>query len=293
MKPFGLIILDKPVGPTSHAMVSLVRKGTGIRKVGHAGTLDPRASGVLVLCLGGATRLSEYLSGTSKEYEAVVRFGASTRTFDTDGEVTRRTGEAPTRRQIEAALPGFLGDIIQKPPPYSAIKVQGRKAYEIARAGDDPDLAPRQIHISRLDIRSYTPPDLSLIVECSAGTYIRSLAHDLGETVGTGAHLAALKRNRAGPFRLEEAVPLPMLEVGFLTGKWSQHVRPASDALPDLPPISVKADGAELLRFGHRIPADPPASGLAKAIGPDGDLLAILEAADDGATWHPRKVFLE
>jgi tRNA pseudouridine55 synthase len=292
MNDFGLIIMDKPVGPTSHAMVSLVRKGTGIRKVGHAGTLDPRASGVLVLCLGAATRLSEYLSGTAKEYEAVVRFGASTRTFDTDGEITRNTGEAPTRRQIETVLPRFQGDIIQKPPPFSAIKVQGRKAYEIARAGDDPDLAPRKIHISHLDIRAYTPPDLSLVVECSAGTYIRSLAHDLGEAVGTGAHLAALKRTRAGPFRIQDAVPLPMLEVGFLTGKWGQYVRPAHDALPDLPAIMVLDEGVELLRFGHRIPAEPPAQGMAKAIGPGGDLLAILEAADDGASWHPRKVFL-
>jgi tRNA pseudouridine55 synthase len=292
MKDFGLIILDKPVGPTSHAMVALVRKGTGIRKVGHAGTLDPRASGVLVLCLGAATRLSEYLSGTVKEYEAVVRFGASTRTFDTDGEVTRRTDTAPTRREVEAALPRFMGDIVQKPPPFSAIKVQGRKAYELARAGDDPDLAPRTITISRLDIRSYTPPDLSLHVECSAGTYIRSLAHDLGEAVLTGAHLAALKRIRAGPFRIQEAVPLPMLEVGFLTGKWGQHVLPAASALPDLTAVQVGAEGVELLRFGHRIPADPPAEGMAKAIGPDGELLAILEAADAGATWHPRKVFL-
>jgi tRNA pseudouridine55 synthase len=292
MKDFGLLILDKPVGPTSHAMVSLVRRGTGIRKVGHAGTLDPRASGVLVLCLGAATRLSEFLSGTSKEYEAVIRFGASTRTFDTDGEITRSTGESPTRREVEAALPRFLGEILQNPPPFSAIKVQGRKAYEMARAGREVQLEPRTIHISRLDIHAYNPPDLSLAVDCSAGTYIRSLAHDLGEAVGTGAHLAALKRTRAGPFRIQEAIPLPMLEVGFLTQKWEQHVRPASDALPDLPVVQVGEDDIERIRFGHALAASPPADGLAKAVGPDGELLAILEAADGGSTWHPRKVFL-
>ncbi|HET7009733.1 MAG TPA: tRNA pseudouridine(55) synthase TruB [Anaerolineales bacterium] len=292
MKAFGLIIVDKPVGPTSHQIVGLVRKGTGIRKVGHAGTLDPRASGVLVLCLGAATRLSEYLSITAKEYEALVRFGASTRTFDTDGEITRRTDKAPTRRQIEAVLPQFQGDIVQKPPPYSAIKIQGRKAYEMARAGDEPPLEPRQIHISRLEIRSYTPPDLALMVECSAGTYIRSLAHDLGEAVGTGAHLAALKRTKAGPFRIQEAVPLPMLEVGFLTGKWVQYVRPASDALPELDSVQVDEASVAQLRDGHRIPAAGRASGLAKAIGPDGELVAILESADEGALWHPRKVFV-
>ena len=292
MKTFGLIVVDKPVGPTSHQIVGLVRKGTGIRKVGHAGTLDPRASGVLVLCLGPATRLSEFLSNTAKEYEAVVRFGASTRTFDTDGEVTRRTGQAPTRRQIEAVLPRFQGDIIQKPPPYSAIKVQGRKAYEMARAGEEPSLEPRQIHISRLEIRSYTSPDLALIVECSAGTYIRSLAHDLGEAVGTGAHLAALKRTKAGPFRIQEAVPLPMLEVGFLTGKWEQHMRPASDALPELAAVEVDEAAVARLRDGHRIPSGGQAEGLAKALSLDGELVAILEAADEGTTWHPRKVFL-
>jgi tRNA pseudouridine55 synthase len=292
VKDFGLIVVDKPVGPTSHQIVGMVRKGTGIRKVGHAGTLDPRASGVLVLCLGAATRLSEFLSNTAKEYEALVRFGASTRTFDTDGEVTRRTDQAPTRRQIESVLPQFQGDIIQKPPPYSAIKIHGRKAYEIARAGDEPPLEPRQIHISRLDIRTYTPPDLALIVECSAGTYIRSLAHDLGETLGTGAHLAALKRTKAGPFRIQDAVPMPMLEVGFLTGKWGQHVRPASDALPDLDPVNVDAAAVAQLRDGHRIPSGGGAAGLAKALDPDGELVAILEAVDEGAAWHPRKVFL-
>jgi tRNA pseudouridine55 synthase len=291
MKNFGLIIVDKPIGPTSHQIVALVRRGTGIRKVGHAGTLDPRASGVLVLCLGAATRLSEYLSNTAKEYEALVRFGASTRTFDTDGEVTRRTDQSPTRRQIENVLPQFKGSIVQKPPPYSAIKIHGRKAYEMARAGDEPPLEPREVIISHLEIRSYNPPDLALVVECSAGTYIRSLAHDLGEAVGTGAHLAALKRTKAGPFRIQEAVPLPMLEVGFLTGKWLQHVRPASDALPDLPPVTVDEAAVARLRDGHRIPAQA-ATGLAKALTPDGELVAVLAAADDGKTWHPHKVFL-
>lgn len=292
MKDFGLIIADKPVGPTSHQIVGHVRRGTGIRKVGHAGTLDPRASGVLVLCLGAATRLSEYLSMTSKEYEATIRFGISTRTFDTDGEVTRQSNRSPSRREIEQLLPEFRGDIVQKPPPYSAVKVQGRKAYELARAGDDPDLQPRTVTISRLELRAYQPPDLSLRIECSAGTYIRSLAHDLGERLGTGAHLAGLRRARAGPFSLDDATPWPMLEVGMLTGKWERYVRPASDALPDLPAVTVDAEGIEALRFGHRIPSQPGAAGLAKAIDSSGELVAILEAVEGGTLWHPRKVFL-
>lgn len=292
MKDFGLIIVDKPVGPTSHQVVGLVRKGTGIRKVGHAGTLDPRASGVLVLCLGAATRLSEYLSGTSKEYEATVRFGISTRTFDADGEITRRSGRAPARRDIEQVLPEFRGEIEQRPPPFSAIKVQGRKAYDLARAGEDPDLQPRTVHISRLELRSYQPPDLSLRVECSAGTYIRSLAQDLGERLETGAHLAGLRRIRAGPFAVDQATAWPMLEVGMLTGKWERYVLPAAAALPELPAVLVEAQELDALRFGHPIPAGPGSSGMAKAVDPQGTLVAILEAVEAGSRWHPRKVFL-
>lgn len=291
MKDFGLMIVDKPVGPTSHQIVGMIRRGTGIRKVGHAGTLDPRASGVLVLCLGAATRLSEYLSGTSKAYDAVVRFGVSTRTFDTDGEVTHRSNKAPTRREIDAILPSFRGEIEQRPPPFSAVKVHGRKAYEIARAGDEPDLEPRRVQIHRLEIQSYTPPDLALLVECSAGTYIRSLAQDLGERLGTGAHLAGLRRTRAGPFRLEDATPMPMLEVGMLTGRWDRYVRPAADALPEVPAVLVDAESVEALRFGHRIPAAPAAPTQAKAVDADGELVAILDLVED-SMWHPRKVFL-
>lgn len=292
MKDFGLIVVDKPIGPTSHQVVEMVRKGTGVRKVGHAGTLDPRASGVLVLCLGAATRLSEYLSGSTKEYEGIVRFGVSTRTFDGDGEVTSQSGRAPTRREIESALPAFRGEVEQRPPPYSAIKVQGKKAYELARAGEDPELAPRMVHITRLELRSYQPPDLTLRIECSAGTYIRSLAHDLGERLGTGAHLAGLRRTRAGPFTLEQATPWPMLEVGMMTDKWERYLRPATEALPELPPVVVSSEGVETLRFGHPIPSVPPSSGMAKALDEGGELIAILEAADGGSMWHPHKVFL-
>jgi len=292
VKDFGLIIVDKPVGPTSHQVVAIVRKGTGIRKVGHAGTLDPRASGVLVLCLGAATRLSEYLSATTKEYEATVRFGISTRTFDGDGEITRQSGRTPTRREIEQCLPRFRGLLEQQPPPFSAIKVQGRKAYEIARAGDDPELTPRTVNITRLELRSYQPPDLALRIECSAGTYIRSLAQDLGEQLGTGAHLAGLRRTRAGPFRLEQATPWPMLEVGMMTDKWERYVLPPTEALPELTAVVVPPEGVEAIRFGHPIPTASPSSGMAKAVDGGGELIAILEAVDDGKLWHPRKVFL-
>jgi tRNA pseudouridine55 synthase len=292
MKDYGLIIVDKPVGPTSHNIVSLIRRGTKIRKVGHAGTLDPRASGVLVLCLGAATRLSEYLSTSTKSYQAVVRFGSSTRTYDADGDVVRQTGLMPRLREIQSVLPAFIGEIEQVPPPFSAIKVRGRKAYEMARAGEEVELGPRKVTIYRLDVASFDPPDLMLDVDCSAGTYIRSLAHDLGEKLSAGAHLAGLRRTRAGPFKIEEAIVLPKLEVGFLTGKWEQYVRSAADALPEFPTVSVQGEDLERIRFGHRIPAEADSHGMAKAVTPEGELVAILEAVEETREWHPRKVFL-
>lgn len=292
MNVFGFFIVDKPVGPTSHNIVTLVRRGTGVRKVGHAGTLDPRASGVLILCLGPATRLSEYLSTSSKRYEAVVRFGTATQTYDAEGPVLRQTEAVPTLEEIQAVLPEFRGEIEQVPPPFSAIKVRGKKAYELARAGQDVQLEPRTVTIHLLRILEYQPPDLLLDVECTAGTYIRSLAHDLGARVSTGAYLASLRRTRAGPFSLEDAVPLPKLEVGFLTNKWTRYLISAVEALPDFPMVKVEGDNLEFIRFGRRIPAEPGSSGMARAIGPDGELIAVLEIVEEGKKWHPRKVFL-
>ena len=292
MKDFGLIIVDKPVGPTSHRIVQMVREGTGIRKVGHAGTLDPRASGVLVLCLGAATRLSEYLSTSSKRYEALIRFGSSTQTYDSNGSVTRSTGKAPSRKEIEDTLEQFEREIDQVPPPYSAIKLKGKKAYELAREGEEVELEARQVTIHLLDLLEYRPPDLVVDVECSAGTYIRSLAHDLGEKLGTGAHLAKLRRTKSGPFTLEEAIPMPKLEVGMATGKWEKFVTEAVSALPEFPIIEVDEEGYELVRNGHRIPSEPDAQGLARAVSIEGDLVAILEAVEGSDLWHPRKVFI-
>lgn len=292
MKDFGILVVDKPVGPTSHQVVNVVRRGTGIRKVGHAGTLDPRASGVLVLCLGAATRLSEYLSTSTKRYHAVIRFGASTQTYDAEGPVTQETGSTPKRKEIEEALTEFEGEISQTPPPYSAIKVRGKRAYQLAREGNPPDLEPRKVTIYDLKFMSYKSPDLAIEIECSAGTYIRSIAHDLGERLSTGAHLAALKRLKAGPFTIEDAIPLPKLEVGFLVDKWEKYVTPAADALPEFPIVEIDAKSLEHIRHGQRIQAKSGSSGMARGISSDGELIAILEAVEDGTLWHPRKVFV-
>jgi tRNA pseudouridine55 synthase len=235
--------------------------------------------------------LSEYLSTASKRYEAVIRFGASTKTYDAEGAVIHLSGAVPSEEDIQAVIPEFSGKIEQIPPPYSAIKIQGKKAYELAREGKEFDLDSRDVTIYKMDLVEYNPPDLVLEIECSAGTYIRSLAHDMGEKLGTGAHLANLRRTKSGHFTIEECVSLRKLELGFIDGTWDEYLRPAVDALPDFPRISVEGKNYEDVTFGRLIPADAPATGMAVAIGPDGDLVAILEAVEDGAKWHPKKVF--
>jgi tRNA pseudouridine55 synthase len=293
LSEFGLLVVDKPVGPTSHQIVHVVRKGTGIRKVGHAGTLDPRASGVLVLCMGAATRLSEYLSASDKGYQAVVRFGEVTSTYDSDGEVIAAGGAIPSRPAIEQALEGFRGRIEQTPPPFSAIKIQGRRAYQLARRGQPPVLAARPIEIRRLDLVDYTPPDLSLEVECSAGTYIRTLAHDLGQQLASGAHLRALRRTSSGHFRLDEAVSLSELEATFgEPPAWQRFLRPASEALRGMPIVQLGPDEVARLRTGSRLPSTTLCAGMVQALDGEGTLIAILQAAPDGCSWHPHKVFV-
>lgn len=292
MKDYGLLLVDKPIGPTSHKVVSIVRNGTQIRKVGHAGTLDPRASGLLVLCLGPATRLSEFLSVSDKQYQAQIRFGEATETYDAEGEFTIQSGSVPSREGIEQALSGFRGEIEQVPPPYSAIKVQGRKAYEIAREGGEVELDPRQVTIHQFEVLDYSPPELTVVVECSAGTYIRSLANDLGLALNTGAHLTGLRRLRAGPFKISEAVPLGMLESAMADGSWRSYMRPALDALPELEIVELNDEQLQRVQNGMRIERGSQQGELARAVDSEGELIAVLESVEDGTLWHPRKVLL-
>src|SRR5260221_3288107 len=190
---WGLILLDKPTGPTSHDMVYAVRRGAGEKHVGHAGTLDPLATGLLVMCLGPATRLSEYLAGKAKRYTARLRFGQTTNTYDSQGEVTATSPAIPGRPAVEAALAGFRGAQQQVPPAFSAIKRGGQKAYDLARRGDTVVLEARPGIIHALELVDWQAPEAALGGYCSAGTYIRSLAHDLGPRLGCGAYLTALR----------------------------------------------------------------------------------------------------
>lgn len=290
----GVLVIDKPIGLTSHDVVQIIRRGTGIRRAGHTGTLDPRASGVLVVLIGPAVRLSEYVSASDKRYQATIRLGSSTNTFDAEGVVTSRAPvDHITEEKFNEILQTFVGEIEQVPPPYSAVKVKGKRAYEIAREGENVDLQPRKIQVYSLDILEWAPPEVVIDVYCSSGTYVRSLANDLGKALGTGAYLIGLRRTKSGRFTLRDAVPLRKLKEAFDAGDWYKFLIPAADALGDWPMVELDADQVELVRHGHRVPAEPGAKGWARGISQQGDLVALLELDEETNEWQPRKVFFQ
>jgi tRNA pseudouridine55 synthase len=290
----GALVVDKPTGMTSHDVVQAVRNGTGIRRAGHTGTLDPRASGVLVVLLGPAVRLSEFISASDKRYQAIVRLGASTDTFDADGKFTRKS-EAPvdvTESQFEEALKKFVGHIEQTPPPYSAVKVQGRKAYEMAREGEEVDLAPRTIDVYHLEVLEWAPPEVVIDVHCSSGTYVRSLANDLGNVLGCGGYLVGLRRTKSGRFSLRDAIPLRKLQEAFHAGNWAQYLIPAAEALGDWPAIELEPEQVDSIKHGHRVPAAEDAKpGMVRAVSMAGELVALMELDEETRQWKPKKVF--
>lgn len=287
----GVLVVDKPVGLTSHEVVQIVRKGTNIRRAGHTGTLDPRASGVLVILIGPAVRLSEYVSASDKRYQAIVRLGASTDTYDADGHVTSSAPVNITEEQFETALQQFIGEIEQVPPPYSAVKVKGRKAYEMAREGEEVDLQPRKIKVYNLELLEWAPPEAVIDVYCSSGTYVRSLAHDLGNVLGCGAHLVGLRRTKSGRFTLRDAVPLRKLREAFEAGNWYQYLIPAAEALSDWPAVELEVDQVDAIRHGHRVTAESGSTGWARGISQQGELVALMEIDAETNEWQPRKVF--
>jgi tRNA pseudouridine55 synthase len=289
----GILNVNKPADMTSHDVVLRVRRLTGQRKVGHAGTLDPMATGVLLLCLGQATRVAEYLMAGRKRYRAVVRFGVSTDTYDADGTVTQSVESIHlSQDQLVDALASFRGVIQQVPPPYSAIRQQGQRLYQLARRGIAVQTPPRTVEIDRLDLVAWDPPHLTLDVTCSPGTYVRSLAHDLGQMLEVGGHLSALTRLSSGKWRLEDAITLDDLQRAVEAGDWVCLLHPLDAALQDFDQVDVSTDLAQQVIHGQAILLDGrPQTPLVRAYAPDGNLVALLQPSRKPGYWQPRKVF--
>lgn len=292
----GIFNINKPIGITSHDVVAKMRKLLKQRRIGHSGTLDPAASGVLPICIGQATRVAEYLSESGKAYRAEIIFGIVTNTYDSEGIILRTTGvEHLSLPLIKQTLQHFIGPQMQQPPRYSAIKLSGLPAYKFARAGEEISLESRPIVISQLEVIEWNPqhPEhLVLSIECSKGTYIRSLAYDLGEYLACGAYLAGLVRTRSGPFSLVDSITLEQLADAVASGTVEEHLYPADIALEQYPALQLDAPTAEHVRHGNAFNYDRlQGANLARVYDSEGRFLAIAEWDAEQDLWKPRKVF--
>jgi tRNA pseudouridine55 synthase len=286
----GILIIDKPSGLTSHDVVNRVRRATKIRQVGHTGTLDPMATGVLVLCLGQATRVSEYLLGHDKAYHATIRLGLETNTYDADGEVIATNEVNVDRAEVERALTQFVGEIQQVPPMYSALKRDGQKLYELARQGIEIERAARSVIVHSIELRDYQAPDATIDVRCSAGTYIRSIAHDLGAALGIGGHLIDLRRTAAGPFSIDQAVSLDVFEAAAREDRWHTQLRPIDEALSDWPLVVIGEPDRIRALNGAPIFSLKLADTRCRAHDEHGNLIALLVFDQKKLWWRAEKV---
>ena len=279
----GLLLVDKPAGITSHDVVNVARRALGERRVGHAGTLDPFATGLLVVLAGRATRLIAHVSGDPKVYDATLRFGTETDTEDLLGAVVREAAP-PDEASVRGAMPALTGWLEQVPPAYSAKRVQGRRAYDLAREGVAVELAPSRVRVDAWELlawRKGATVEADVRITCGGGTYIRSLARDLARSVGSAAHLSALRRVRSGAFDVADATPLDRLRDGDVV------LRPALDALPEHPVQALDPADVRRVFGGIQVPAAVPGA-WAALTGPDGGLVALAERA--GERWQPRVV---
>lgn len=285
----GVVVLDKPSGPTSFDVVRRVRGLFKTKRAGHTGTLDPTATGVLPICIGEATKVATFVSDGEKEYDATVRFGETTDTQDAAGRVLQRRAVDLSEGAVREALAGFVGLIEQTPPMYSARKVEGRRLYELARAGEEVEREARQVNVDEARLLFYRPPDAGIFVRCSKGTYLRTLAHDLGERLGCGAHLRELKRVRVGPFGLEDSVGLDTLMAAAKEDRAAleRWVLPVSRALADLAELQLDTQLSRRVAHGHapgpgdlsRLRAPPfPRGRKVRLSDPEGRVLAVAES---------------
>ena len=273
----GVLVIDKPAGMTSHDVVDRIRKRFGTRRVGHAGTLDPDATGVLILGLGRATRFLSYAQASTKRYRTTAVFGVTTTTQDAAGEIVERRTADISEEHVRAAAAEYTGDLDQVPPMVSAVRVGGERLYKKARRGEEVERAARPVTIYQLEVLSFTedPPEAVFDVRCSAGTYVRTLVHDIGASLGCGAHLRSLRRTEAGGFTETDAIELDAVEPG--------HLLPLADAVRDLTRVEIEDDAARLVTNGRRLelPSADLVEGDHLALVNHGDLIAVYARKGD------------
>lgn len=291
----GILLMDKPAGCTSFDVVRRVKKVLRVRKIGHLGTLDPFATGLLPLCIGEATKLAPFLMPEPKTYRGTVKLGEDTDTQDLTGRVTARSEKLPDADEVPKAAARFVGEIEQTPPMFSAVHYQGQRAYKLARRGEKVDLPPRKVTIYRLEVEAVALPEVTITVTCSQGTYIRTLAADLGGALNCGGHLTALRRLTVGAFRVEEALPLAALE-NLSLEEIAGRIIPLRDCLPGLRPVPVEPEEAQRLRQGQPVPLSENGfrEGEQVRVLAAGELVAVAQVrrAAPQAVLAPIRVFL-
>lgn len=292
--PAGVLNIDKSAGWTSHDVVAKVRRLTGVRQVGHAGTLDPLATGVLVVCLGQATRLVEYVTGLRKVYLADITLGVATDTYDAMGQPTATLPvPALTVAELDRQMKQFRGAIWQTPPIYSALKQDGEALYKRARRGEAVAVKPRQVTVYEFALLSFDGSLLRAQITCSAGTYVRSIAHDLGQALGCGAHLSALRRLAVGGFAVHDAVTVDQLSAAVAANRWHDYLLPPEHAVSHLPQVVLSDTEAQRLLHGQAVVGVGPAKdGPARAYDNAGRLLAIVQFDRAAGVWRPQKVLV-
>jgi tRNA pseudouridine55 synthase len=295
----GILNIDKPAGITSYGVVARIKRLTGEKRVGHAGTLDPDATGVLPVCLGQGTRIVEYLSEASKTYRATIELGVSTDTYDASGRIIQRGDTSGINLdKVELSLGMFRGTIDQTPPMFSALKYHGRPLYKLAREGINVERQSRPVTIHRLELTEWHQPLLTIEIECSKGTYIRSIAHNLGQALGCGAHLKTLVRTLYGPFNIESSVTLSRLEETLVNGKMETILLPVDYVLRDFPRLTIDDATETAMRQGKILSLQNidsmgfTAKTRCCAYEAGGRFLGILQYIPDSNLWQPLKVFI-
>ena len=289
----GILNINKPPDRTSQDIVSYVKHLSKQRRVGHAGTLDPIATGVLPICLGQATRMSSFIMEYRKTYVAEITLGISTNTYDREGTAVKQKDPSyVTKDQIDGLLPTLTGKIMQKPPAFSALKRNGKRLYELARLGIDVETEAREVTVYRIELLEWNSPCLTIEVECGKGTYIRSIAHDIGQSLGCGAHISELTRTKYGPFDIKDSIDLPQLENAFNHELWRELLYPMDIAISDWMMLTIDEEQELAILNGRSIPYSVDCiETRCRAYSSSGRFLAILRYLPDKALWQPEKVF--